>query len=115
MQPVRKYDLDAAILFSDILVIAEALNIEVTMPGGVGILVPQPLKSPRDMKKRVPFQEVEQDVAAFVQDKLSHVIQSVKLIRTKMVEEQKKHSIDWIFGSSMDTLVLYGGWIVAQK
>ena len=85
MQPVRRYDMDAAILFSDILVIAEALNIEVTMPGGVGILVPCPLVGPADMKERLPSKDsLNKD---FVHDKLGHVMKSVKLIRSQMKEE----------------------------
>lgn len=85
MQPVRRYDMDAAILFSDILVIAEAMNIEVTMPGGVGILVPCPLTGPADMKERLPAKEsLNKD---FVHDKLGHVLKSVKLIRAQMKEE----------------------------
>jgi len=85
MQPVRRYDMDAAILFSDILVIAEALNIEVTMPGGVGILVPCPLVGPADMKERLPAKEsLNKD---FVNDKLGHVMESVRLIRSQMKTE----------------------------
>ncbi len=85
LQPVRRYSMDAAILFSDILVIAEALNIEVTMPGGVGILVPNPLACPEEVATRVPT--MDEITPAFIDDKLGVVLESVKLIRSKMTEE----------------------------
>lgn len=86
LQPLRRYPVDAAILFSDILVIAEALNIEVTMPGGVGILVPNPLAGPEEIETRVP--SLDEISPQFIQDKMGVILESVKLIRQKMKEEK---------------------------
>lgn len=88
LQPVRRYNLDAAILFSDILVIVEALNIQVTMPGGVGIQIPEPLLNPNDMYTRLPTTIMNHNEAnIFVQNKLKHVLDAVKLIRINMKNE----------------------------
>lgn len=85
LQPCRRYPMDAAILFSDILVIAEALNIEVTMPGGVGILVPNPLSGPEEVATRVP--SIDEISPQFIEENMGVILDSVKLIRKKMKEE----------------------------
>ena len=77
MQPIRRYNLDAAILFSDILVILQALGMEVLMPGGVGILVPTPLANPGEVATRIP-------VNVDVNVKLSHVITAVTQIKQEL-------------------------------
>jgi uroporphyrinogen decarboxylase len=49
MQPLRRYDVDAAILFSDIVVPLRAVGIDVDIEPGVGPVVDTPVRSPADL------------------------------------------------------------------
>lgn len=51
LQPVERYNLDAAIIFSDILVVPQALGMIVEMKPGIGPSFPSPLLSPSDISK----------------------------------------------------------------
>ncbi|GAA5994351.1 uroporphyrinogen decarboxylase HEM12 [Rhodotorula paludigena] len=55
LQPIRRFEglLDASIIFSDILVVPQAMGLEVQMLGGVGPHFPQPLTDPADAQKRI--------------------------------------------------------------
>ncbi|XP_061397782.1 uroporphyrinogen decarboxylase [Musca vetustissima] len=59
MQPLRRFDLDASIIFSDILVMPQALGMTVEMHPGVGPVFPEPLQSPADLSKLKPEGAVE--------------------------------------------------------
>lgn len=76
LQPIRRYAFDAAILFSDILVIPDALNRNVQFVEGEG---------PR-LKPILP-EDIEQLVFPIISERLSPIIQSVKRLRRELPEQ----------------------------
>jgi len=76
LQPVLRYDLDAAIIFSDILVVPQAMGLEVRMDPGKGPVFPNPLLSPDEIDTRL----VQPDVVK----ELKYVFDAISLTRHKL-------------------------------
>src|SRR5882757_11469480 len=51
LQPLRRYDVDAAILFSDIVVPLRAVGIDVDIKAGIGPVVETPVRTPGDLER----------------------------------------------------------------
>lgn len=51
LQPLRRYHMDAVIIFSDILVIPQAMGMVVTMVPKVGPVISDPVRTPEDIDK----------------------------------------------------------------
>jgi len=75
LQPVDQVGVDAAIIFSDILVIAQAMGLEVQLIENKGPLLPQPIKSENDIKR---IRSVDP------REKLSYVFDALKLTRNEL-------------------------------
>ncbi|OCF31497.1 uroporphyrinogen decarboxylase [Kwoniella heveanensis BCC8398] len=74
LQPIDRYPrLDASIIFCDILVVPQALGLEVLMEPSKGPVLPQPLVTPGDMSR------LRQNVD--VQKELGYVFEAVTLTR----------------------------------
>jgi uroporphyrinogen decarboxylase len=56
LQPLRRYDVDAAILFSDIVVPLRAVGVDVEIKPGVGPVVGQPFQSASDLARLRPLE-----------------------------------------------------------
>ncbi|SHI90572.1 uroporphyrinogen decarboxylase [Flavobacterium haoranii] len=55
VQPIRIVKPDAAILFSDILVVPQAMGIDVELEDGIGPIIPNPIRSLKDIEQvRIP-------------------------------------------------------------
>ncbi len=72
LQPLRRFPLDASIIFSDILVVPQALGLEVQMVKGRGPHFPDPLAGPADLD-RLNTPDVQRE--------LGYVYQAVSLTR----------------------------------
>ncbi|SVA49221.1 uncharacterized protein METZ01_LOCUS102075 [marine metagenome] len=75
LQPLRRFELDAAILFSDILTIPDAMGLQLSINEGEGPRFARPLSSSRDIDRLgVPDPE----------DDLGYVTQAVRVIRREL-------------------------------
>jgi uroporphyrinogen decarboxylase len=66
LQPVRRYGVDAAVLFSDIVVPAHAVGFGIDVAPGTGPLADNPLRSADDLRRLRPF--FPADDAPYVED-----------------------------------------------
>ncbi|MEP7279288.1 MAG: uroporphyrinogen decarboxylase [Bacteroidota bacterium] len=72
LQPVDIIGVDAAILFSDILVVPQAMGLEVQLVENTGPVLPEPIKTAADLQRiRVPD----------VQDNLHYVFDAIRLTK----------------------------------
>jgi len=81
LQPVRRYTglLDAAIIFSDILVVPKAMGMTVEMLPGKGPHFPEPLQTPEDIGKLPKVIDTDKE--------LKYVYDAITLTRSKLQGE----------------------------
>jgi uroporphyrinogen decarboxylase len=99
LQPLERYPLDAAILFSDILTVPDAMGLELSFAAGEGPRFAHPVRTEEDVARlRVP------DVEAT----LGYVLDAVKSIRRALTDGQGRQRVPLIgFSGSPWTLACY--------
>ena len=75
LQPVNQIGVDAAILFSDILVVLQAMGLEVQLVENKGPVLPEPIKSKDDLS-RVSVPDVEET--------LGYVFDAIRLTKVEL-------------------------------
>lgn len=78
VMPIKQVGPDAAILFSDILVIPQAMNIEVQMKPNLGPWLPNPIRTTKD---------VENVIVPDVQETLGYVMDAIKMTKKELNNE----------------------------
>lgn len=75
VQPIRRYPLDAAILFSDILVVPQAMGIDFKMKENVGPWLDNPIRT---------MEDVQNVIVPDVNDTLGYVFDAIELTLLKL-------------------------------
>lgn len=75
MQPIDRFGLDAAILFSDILTIPDAMGLELVLEEGIGPVFNKPIRTQADIDA-LSVPDPEQD--------LGYVMDAIRVIRTTL-------------------------------
>jgi len=78
VQPIRRFGMDAAILFSDILVVPQAMNIPFEMKEGLGPWLPNPIRSQKD---------VDATIVPNIDETLGYVMDAIKLTKEMLNDE----------------------------
>ena len=75
LQPLRRFKLDAAIIFSDLLLPLEPLGLPFDFIKGEGPQVERPIRAASDIDRLTPFDPREQ---------LSHVLDAIRLVKAEL-------------------------------
>eukprot|EP01102_Stenamoeba_stenopodia_P001808 TRINITY_DN11641_c0_g1_i2.p1 TRINITY_DN11641_c0_g1~~TRINITY_DN11641_c0_g1_i2.p1 ORF type:complete len:353 (-),score=88.44 TRINITY_DN11641_c0_g1_i2:3-1061(-) len=78
LQPLRRFDLDAAIIFSDILVVPQAIGLEVRMEEKKGPVLPSPIRTLEDLNRLKKLEEID------VKKELGYVMDAITLTRHEL-------------------------------
>ena len=75
LMPIDQIGVDAAIIFSDILVVLQAMNIDVEMRDGIGPYIPQPVNSKAAL---------DQVILPDVEEHLGYVFEAVRMTKSAL-------------------------------
>ena len=78
LMPIDQVGVDAAIIFSDILLVLQAMNIEVEMRDGIGPYIPQPINSKAAL---------DQVILPDVEEHLGYVFDAVRMTKSALNDQ----------------------------
>jgi len=79
LQPVRRHDVDAAVLFADIMTPVLAMGVQLELVEGIGPVIDPPIRSAADIARvRMPQSE----------ENFAHVLEALRFVRAELPAEK---------------------------